>query len=132
MRKALRPVLWLLLILSLMVQALPALGEGTASTRWADASDEIDKYLDTAFEDYLAGDAGTAYSNVNDAYFRVYETTGFERQTMSYVSGNLPSQVCWINACLACAVSSKSASAFLRKPEIRSGMSDLRSLSAGR
>ena len=87
MRKALRPVLWLLLILSLMVQALPALGEGTASTRWADASDEIDKYLDTAFEDYLAGDAGTAYSNVNDAYFRVYETTGFERQTMSYISG---------------------------------------------
>ncbi len=87
MRKALRPVLWLLLILSLMVQVLPALGEGTASTRWADASDEIDKYLDTAFEDYLAGDAGTAYSNVNDAYFRVYETTGFERQTMSYISG---------------------------------------------
>ena len=87
MRKALRPVLWLLLILSLMVQALPALGEGTASTRWADASDEIDKYLDTAFEDYLAGDAGTAYNNVNDAYFRVYETTGFERQTMSYISG---------------------------------------------
>ena len=87
MRKALRPVLWLLLILSLMVQALPALGEGTASTRWADASDEIDKYLDTAFEDYLAGDTGTAYSNVNDAYFRVYETTGFERQTMSYISG---------------------------------------------
>lgn len=87
MRKALRPVLWLLLILSLMVQALPALGEGTASTRWADASDEIDKYLDTAFEDYLAGDAGKAYSNVNDAYFRVYETTGFERQTMSYISG---------------------------------------------
>ena len=87
MRKALRPVLWLLLILSLMVQALPALGEGTASTRWADASDEIDKYLDTAFEDYLAGDAATAYSNVNDAYFRVYETTGFERQTMSYISG---------------------------------------------
>ena len=79
MRKALRPVLWLLLILSLMVQALPALGEGTASTRWADASDEIDKYLDTAFEDYLAGDAATAYSTVNDAYFRVYETTGVER-----------------------------------------------------
>ncbi len=86
MRKALRPVLWLLLILSLMAQVLPALGEG-ASTRWADASDEIDKYLDTAFEDYLAGDAGTAYNNVNDAYFRVYETTGFERQTMSYISG---------------------------------------------
>ena len=59
-----------------------------ASTRWADASDEIDKYLDAAFESYLDGDAKTAYDNVSNAYFRVYETTGFERQTMSYVSGN--------------------------------------------
>ena len=87
MKKILQPVLWLMLILSLMVQAVPAAGEQAASTRWADASDEIDKYLDTAFEDFLAGDAGSAYNNVNDAYFRVYETTGFERQTMSYISG---------------------------------------------
>ena len=58
------------------------------STRWADAADEIDKYLDAAFESYLDGDAKAAYNNVNDAYFRVYETTGFERQTMSYISGN--------------------------------------------
>ena len=79
------PVL-LLLVLALLAQCLPALAEG-ASTRWADASDEIDRYLDTAFEEYLAGNADAAYSNVNDAYFRVYETTGFERQTMSYISG---------------------------------------------
>ena len=59
-----------------------------ADTRWADAADEIDRYLDTAFDDYLAGDASTAYSNVSDAYFRVYEVTGFERHTMSYISGN--------------------------------------------
>lgn len=58
------------------------------STRWADAADAIDKYLDAAFESYLEGDSKAAYNNVNDAYFRVYETTGFERQTMSYISGN--------------------------------------------
>ncbi len=58
------------------------------STRWADAADEIDHYLDAAFESYLEGDAKAAYDNVSDAYFRVYETTGFERQTMSYISGN--------------------------------------------
>ncbi len=86
MRRAFRPAL-LLLILLLVLQAVPVLGEETASTRWADASDEIDRYLDTAFEDYLAGNTGAAYNNVNDAYFRVYETTGFERQTMSYISG---------------------------------------------
>ena len=86
MRRGLRWGARLILGLLLMLQCLPAAGEGI-STRWADAADEIDRYLDTAFEDYLAGDPNGAYSNVNDAYFRVYETTGFERQTMSYISG---------------------------------------------
>ena len=76
--------------LMLMALMLPwaAFAEEAASTRWADAADEIDKYLDAAFESYLDGDAAAAYDNVSNAYFRVYETTGFERQTMSYVSGN--------------------------------------------
>ena len=86
MKKGLRLVSCLFLVLFLVLQCIPAVCE-QVSTRWADASDEIDKYLDTAFEDYLAGNADAAYRNVNDAYFRVYETTGFERQTMSYVSG---------------------------------------------
>ena len=58
------------------------------SGKWGAAADEIDKYLDTGFEYYLEGDTANAYSSVNDAYFRVYEVTGFERQTMSYISGN--------------------------------------------
>ena len=62
-------------------------GAGEAG-RWGAAADEIDKYLDTGFEYYLEGDTGNAYNSVNDAYFRVYEVTGFERQTMSYISGN--------------------------------------------
>ncbi len=76
--------------LMILLLALPwgAWAEEAASTRWADAADEIDKFLDAAFESYLDGDGKTAYDNVSNAYFRVYETTGFERQTMSYVSGN--------------------------------------------
>ncbi len=76
--------------LAILLLALPwgALAEEGASTRWADAADQIDKFLDAAFESYLDGDAKAAYDNVSNAYFRVYETTGFERQTMSYVSGN--------------------------------------------
>ena len=76
--------------LMILLLALPwgAWAEETASTRWADAADAIDKFLDAAFESYLDGDGKTAYDNVSNAYFRVYETTGFERQTMSYVSGN--------------------------------------------
>ena len=76
-----------LLILA-MALTWSAAAEEALSTRWADAADEIDKYLDAAFESYLDGDAKAAYDNVSNAYFRVYETTGFERQTMSYVSGN--------------------------------------------
>ena len=77
-----------LLLCSLMLLFAAAFAESGADTRWADASDEIDKFLDAAFESYLDGDAKAAYDNVSNAYFRVYETTGFERQTMSYVSGN--------------------------------------------
>ena len=72
----------------LLMPTFHALAEDSASSRWAAAADEIDKFLDAAFEAYLDGDAEAAYNNVSNAYFRVYETTGFERQTMSYVSGN--------------------------------------------
>ena len=65
-----------------------AAASGEEETRWGVAADEIDKYLDAGFEYYLAGDHDSAYNSVNDAYFRVYEVTGFERQTMSYISGN--------------------------------------------
>ncbi|MBQ3305201.1 MAG: FTR1 family iron permease, partial [Clostridia bacterium] len=75
-----------MLAMLLMNLCAPVLAE--ADTRWADAAEEIDKYLDAAFESYLDGDASAAYDNVSNAYFRVYETTGFERQTMSYISGN--------------------------------------------
>ncbi len=83
----------ILLMLVVLVSAFSnitaaAFAEGESSTRWADAADEIDRYLDAAFESWLDGDFKTAYNNVSDAYFRVYETTGFERQTMSYISGN--------------------------------------------
>ena len=56
--------------------------------KWGAAADEIDQYLDAAFEFYLDGDSDSAYDSVSNAYFRVYEVTGFERQTMSYISGN--------------------------------------------
>ena len=81
-------ILTLLCMLFAMFAAYPAAAEEAASTRWADAADEIDKFLDAAFEAYLDGDPSAAYDNVSNAYFRVYETTGFERQTMSYISGN--------------------------------------------
>ena len=78
-----------MILLVLLMAALPleALAAHADYATWADAADRIDLYLDDAFEYYLAGDGSKAFSNVNAAYFRVYETTGFERQTMSYISG---------------------------------------------
>ena len=81
------------LLVSLLL--ILASGSGVASVlaqdsgnRWGEAADEIDRYLDAGFEYYLEGDTKNAYDSVNNAYFRVYEVTGFERQTMSYISGN--------------------------------------------
>ena len=78
-----------LLVLTIcMISPAPAFAEAEEGSRWGSAADEIDKYLDAGFEYYLEGDTNAAYNSVNDAYFRVYEVTGFERQTMSYISGN--------------------------------------------
>ena len=86
MRKIKRPVLCLLLIMLLAAQCLSALGE-EAGSRWANAATEIDKLADQAFEYYLEGNMTGAYQNVSDAYFQIYEITGFERQTLTYISG---------------------------------------------
>ncbi len=79
----------LIAVLTVLSPAAFAQDAGTQeSGRWGAAADEIDRYLDTGFEHYLEGDTESAYQSVSDAYFRVYEVTGFERQTMSYISGN--------------------------------------------
>ena len=92
--------LWLLLILccSVMMTMLPAAYAATTVnitsddvktyTSFSQAADAIDQFVDTAFEFWLEGDTRSAYNHVNNAYFVVYEVTGFERQTMSYVSGS--------------------------------------------
>ena len=81
---------FVLAVMLILVMTGPAavFAESAEGNRWGAAADEIDKYLDAAFEYYLEGDTGNAYDSVSNAYFRVYEVTGFERQTMSYISGN--------------------------------------------
>ena len=89
MRKRVTAARWCCVLMAfILLLPLSVFAEEASSTRWADATDQIDQFLDAAFESFLSGDAKAAYDNVSNAYFRVYETTGFERQTMSYVSGN--------------------------------------------
>ena len=87
---------WALLAAVLMLlgcAAVPAGNNARATViyeegnRWGSAATEIDKLADGAFEAYLNGDVNTAYKNVSNAYFQIYEITGFERQTLTYISG---------------------------------------------
>ena len=128
LRKYHRMTAFVLVMLALLaVMPFSAQAEDEISTRWADASDAIDKYLDTAFECYLEGDANAAYSNVNDAYFRVYETTGFERQTMSYISGNRKNAVeMQFSACKAAV--KKDNTDLDTKIKVRSALTKLKSM----
>ena len=84
--QVLRGCVLLLLLLSLTLPGFThAVAESTS--RWENAATDIDKLADGAFEYYLEGEFGKAYKNVSDAYFQIYEITGFERQTLSYISG---------------------------------------------
>ena len=47
----------------------------------------------TAKDKYAAGDAQGAYDCVNNGYYGYYETTGFERNAMGYISGARKSEV---------------------------------------
>ena len=76
-----------ILIAVLTIDPARCFAETVEGNRWGSAADQIDQYLDTAFEYYLDGDSKNAYDSVNNAYFKIYEVTGFERQTMSYISG---------------------------------------------
>ena len=119
----------LICALVLLLSALPfGVGaEEAVSTRWADAADEIDKYLDASCESNLDGDSNTAYQDVSNAYFRVYETTGFERQTMSYISGNRKNAVeMQFSACKAAV--KKENETLDTKVSVRSALSKLKAM----
>ncbi len=68
-------------------------GTGTMDATWNIVVDAMDAVLDSAKEKYAAGDAEGAYACVNDAYYGYYETTGFERVAMGYISGARKSEM---------------------------------------
>ncbi len=57
------------------------------SWNWNDAADAIEIIANHAIELYEAGDQETAYEYAKATYWGYYETTGFERNTMTYISG---------------------------------------------
>ena len=63
------------------------------SRNWHIVADAVDIIIERAAELYEAGDTKEAYEYAKATYWGYYETTGFERNTMTYISGSRVSQV---------------------------------------
>ncbi len=66
---------------------------GAAAVTWNDVAAAMDTVIDAAEEMYAAGDADGAYKTIQNAYYGYYETTGFERIAMGYISGARKSEM---------------------------------------
>ena len=56
---------------------------------WNDAADAIEKVARHAVELYEQGDLDKAYTYAKATYWGYYETTGFERNTMTRIAGRV-------------------------------------------
>ncbi len=66
---------------------------GNPTSTWNDVADAMDAVFDKAVEYFAAGDMDSAYACVNNGYYGYYETTGFERIAMGYISGSRKTEV---------------------------------------
>ena len=65
----------------------------TSGWKWNDVADAMAEVFRTAKNKYAEGDTQAAYNCINDGYYGFYETTGFERNAMGYISGARKSEV---------------------------------------
>lgn len=68
-------------------------GHNITAWNWNDAADAIEAVAFHAADLYDAGDKDTAYDFAKATYWGYYETTGFERNVMTYISGSRVSAV---------------------------------------
>ena len=66
---------------------------GVTAWNWNDAADAIDAVAAKAVSLYIAGDTDEAYTYAKATYWGYYETTGFERNVMTRISGARVSEV---------------------------------------
>ena len=70
-----------------------AAGLSESVEKWNDVADAMSEVFREAKVRFAAGDATGAYNSINDGYYGYYETTGFERNAMGYISGARKSEV---------------------------------------
>jgi high-affinity iron transporter len=65
----------------------------TTYETWGQVANAMSDVLDAAYDTYASGDAEGGKDGVDDAYFGYYEKLGFERATLSYLSGARAAEV---------------------------------------
>ena len=96
---------------------------GLSTWTWNDVADAMTEVFRTAKAKYAEGDAEGAYNCVNDGYFGYYETTGFERNAMGYISGSRKSEVeLQFSACKSAAKNNSSEEEFNNQVDILRSM----------
>jgi high-affinity iron transporter len=83
----------LLLILSFAPAIYAAEAEEEKFDDWGGVAEKMSEVLDNAYETFASGDERGGKDGVDDAYFGYYEKLGFERATLSYISGDRAAQV---------------------------------------
>lgn len=92
---------------------------GQPASTWNDVVDAMEAVLETSKMRYAAGDARGAYNSVNNSYFGYYETTGFERMAMGYISGSRKTEMeLQFSACKAVAKKGGSAEEFNKEVDL--------------
>ena len=70
-----------------------AAAHGIETRNWNTVADAVDLVIDHAVACYEAGDMEEALTYAKATYWGYYETTGFERNTLTYISGSRVSLV---------------------------------------
>ena len=96
---------------------------GQPASTWNDVVDAMEAVFETGKEYYAAGDAKAAYDCINHGYYGYYETTGFERIAMGYISGSRKTEMeLQFSACKAIAKNGGSIDEFNEEVDLLASM----------
>ncbi len=91
-----RSNIFILIVTLISISFMSVFATETKYANWVEVADAMSEYLNKAVEDYKPKDEAakkSATDSINTAYFKFYEKIGFEKTTMSAISGQRGSMV---------------------------------------
>lgn len=91
-----RASIFAMIVIMISLTFMPAFAAETNYSNWVEVADAMSEHLQKAVEVYKPGDKDAkkaATDAINVAYFKFYEKIGFEKTTMSAISGQRGSMV---------------------------------------